>query len=176
MEFSATLPAKLDRTLFFSRRVEHDFKLYFDEGLSRPTPYDDDNGYLAMARVRIDKTFELIAADVPGSRVLDVGASPFYFLDKAKASGARQCHGIYFANDTHPLKGMDKVYSKHGAIEISHTNIETERFPFEDNSFDIITACEILEHCDYFPLHFGTEVRRILRPGGMLCITVPNLC
>lgn len=176
MESTVALPTQVIRQSPGKGNTVYDFRLYYDEGLSQPTPYHAENSYLAKAKARIDSTFNLLKENIPGSRILDIGASPFYLLDKAKALGASECHAIYFANDSHPLKGMDKIYSKFGAIELSHTNIETEKFPFADNSLDIVTACEILEHCEYFPLHFASEVRRILRPGGLLLITVPNVC
>lgn len=51
----------------------------------------------------------------------------------------------------------------------------TRKFPFKNNSFDIVIACEILEH-----LHdtgfFLKEIKRILKPKGNLVMSVPNVC
>lgn len=157
-------------------RGDSAFALYFDKALSRPTPYHSGGGYFAKAKDRMDRTFDLIKAEVPGKCVVDIGASPFYLLHQASQAGARECHGLYFSYDDHPLKGAKAIYSKHGSIQLNHANIENEDLPFEDDSVDIVTACEILEHCEYFPERFSSEVRRVLRPGGLLCITVPNVC
>jgi SAM-dependent methyltransferase len=151
------------------------FGLYYDAALTKPTPYRDANDYVAKARDRMDRTFDLIAPFVKDATVLDVGASPFYLLDRAKRAGAARCHGIYFANDDHPLRHTDRIYSPAGPIEISHADAENEGFPFADDAVDVLTACEILEHFDAFPVRFAKEVRRVLRPGGHLCITVPNV-
>jgi len=45
--------------------------------------------------------------------------------------------------------------------------------PFEDESVDIVTAFEVLEHV---PNEFSTlqEIYRVLNPGGYFLITVPN--
>jgi glycosyltransferase involved in cell wall biosynthesis/2-polyprenyl-3-methyl-5-hydroxy-6-metoxy-1,4-benzoquinol methylase len=50
---------------------------------------------------------------------------------------------------------------------------EAERLPFEHGSFDKILMTEVLEHLDddQAALH---EVARVLRPGGVLAISVPN--
>lgn len=48
-----------------------------------------------------------------------------------------------------------------------------ERFPFEDASFDVVTAGEILEHV-YRPEEFLSEIGRVLRPGGIFIGSVPN--
>ncbi|MFT8246086.1 class I SAM-dependent methyltransferase [Roseomonas sp. BN140053] len=152
-----------------------DFYLYYDRELSRLSPYHCENHYFNKAKDRMDRTFDLIRSNVEGSRILDVGASPFYLLYKAQQQGARECHGIYFANDDHPMRGINEIYSRHGAIQLHHSDIEKSDLPFPDNSFDIVTACEVLEHLENFPMRFVHEVRRILRPGGILCVTVPNV-
>ncbi len=48
-----------------------------------------------------------------------------------------------------------------------------ERFPFKDNHFDVIYGCSILHHLD---VDTGLqEIHRILRPGGLLVLSEPNL-
>ena len=152
------------------------FALYFDQQQAMPTPYREGGDYLAKARDRMDRTFNLIAPYVAGKVVVDVGASPFYLLYRAKQAGASRCHGLYFANDDHPLRASDTIYCPAGPLEISHANVEEEGFPFEPDEVDVVTACEILEHFDTFPVQFASEVRRVLKPGGYLAITVPNVC
>ncbi|PQP41641.1 class I SAM-dependent methyltransferase [Mycolicibacterium austroafricanum] len=151
------------------------FALYFDRDLTRPTPYDGNGNYLRMAKPRLDRTYDLIAPYVKGAHVVDIGASPFYLLDCALQGGASRASGVYFAYDQHPLREAERIYSSHGEIELSHLNIEEQDWPFADDSVDVVTACEILEHCEHFPLRFANEVRRVLRPGGLLLITVPNV-
>lgn len=151
------------------------FALYLDADRRVPTPYHDGNDYLEKARDRIERTFALIRPHVAGAVVLDVGASPFYLLFRAKAAGAARVHGTFFSHDSHPLKDVALVHSAAGPIEISRADAETEKLPFADDSVDILTACEILEHFDLFPARFAAEARRVLKPGGRLVITVPNV-
>jgi SAM-dependent methyltransferase len=151
------------------------FQLFYDPDLTRPTPYDDSGDYFQLARPRIDRTFDLIRDAVRGSHILDVGASPFYLLDLALAGGATRASGIYFSRDDHPLRAHPTIYSRYGEIELHHADLEANDLPFADGQVDVLTACEILEHFDYFPLRFANEVRRVLRPGGLLCLTVPNV-
>lgn len=151
------------------------FAVYYDDGLSRPTPYSGANNYLRMAKPRLDRTYALVQAEISCSHIVDVGASPFYLLDRALEGGAAHASGLFFANDSHPLKDADRIFTRNGKIDLFHRNIEDEDWPFDDDSVDIITACEILEHCEHFPLRFCNEVRRVLRPHGLLLITVPNV-
>lgn len=50
--------------------------------------------------------------------------------------------------------------------------LESPRLPFPDDSFDLLTALDVLEHIedDRSTLR---EVARVLRPGGLLLATVP---
>jgi SAM-dependent methyltransferase len=48
-----------------------------------------------------------------------------------------------------------------------------ERFPFDDETFDVVVAGELLEHVRD-PRHIVAEARRVLRSGGRLVGSVPN--
>lgn len=49
-----------------------------------------------------------------------------------------------------------------------------ERFPFDDKSFDIIFAGEIIEH-SFDDSEFLRECSRVLRDDGVMILTTPNL-
>jgi SAM-dependent methyltransferase len=49
-----------------------------------------------------------------------------------------------------------------------------EAFPFDDGSFDVTMAIEILEHLEN-PRRFLRELARTLRPGGVAIVSTPNL-
>ena len=51
---------------------------------------------------------------------------------------------------------------------------ESHRFPFEDQSFDLVLCCELIEHLVHDPMHLLFEGHRILAPGGHLLLTTPN--
>ena len=48
-----------------------------------------------------------------------------------------------------------------------------EHLPFPDNSFDAVTAFEIIEHLES-PDRFLKEIGRVVKPGGHLFISNPN--
>lgn len=45
--------------------------------------------------------------------------------------------------------------------------------PFENNSFDYVISSDVIEHTTN-PYDATIELIRVLKPGGKLCITVPN--
>lgn len=49
---------------------------------------------------------------------------------------------------------------------------EAENLPFEDNSFDLVTALDVLEHLDDDGAGLN-EIFRVLRPGGHALLFVP---
>lgn len=46
--------------------------------------------------------------------------------------------------------------------------------PFPDGAYDVVVGVEFLEHL-FLPLKALTEMARVLRPGGVLIVTVPNV-
>jgi SAM-dependent methyltransferase len=65
------------------------------------------------------------------------------------------------------------------AVEKSFTshlvNVEEEPFPFDDDAFDVVLFCEVIEHLLMNPLAALREINRVLREGGRLVLTTPNV-
>jgi SAM-dependent methyltransferase len=99
----------------------------------------------------------------PGRRVLDLGCR-YGALTRAYAPG----------ND---VVGVD--VDREALAEAATLGIETrwadvdEPLPFDDASFDVVVAGELLEHVRD-PERLVGEVRRVLRPGGRFVASVPN--
>lgn len=47
------------------------------------------------------------------------------------------------------------------------------KLPFDDNTFDFVISSDVIEHT-LNPYDATKELIRVLKPGGKLCITVPN--
>ena len=98
-----------------------------------------------------------------GKRVLDLGCR----------SGALTRHFL----DGNEVVGLDvdrAALAKAEALGIQpvQANVE-EPLPFEDGSFDAVVAGELFEHLQ-FPDTLVREIRRVLRPGGVIVGSVPN--
>ncbi|MCD4760841.1 class I SAM-dependent methyltransferase, partial [bacterium] len=96
------------------------------------------------------------------NKILDIGCANGYFLDKLKEKGYLNLYGADIGNY---LK--DKVH-QHQVVDFN-----VERLPYDDKSFDLITAFQLLEHLENYFLILQ-EVHRILKPGGVFIFSVPN--
>lgn len=55
-----------------------------------------------------------------------------------------------------------------------HKGDVNERFPFEDEAFDLVISVEGIEHLEH-QYRFASEINRVLRPDGYAVITTPNI-
>jgi len=96
-------------------------------------------------------------------RILDVGCGTGANLIMLSKYG--DAEGVDISEDALAFcreRGLDKV--KLGA---------GEELPYEDNTFDLVTAFDVVEHMDD-DLAGLREMRRVLRPGGRVLLFVPT--
>ena len=58
-------------------------------------------------------------------------------------------------------------------LDINYLEAYAEDLPFEDNTFDLITCCDVLEHVNDVPKVIS-EIARVLRPGGVFVYDTVN--
>jgi SAM-dependent methyltransferase len=58
---------------------------------------------------------------------------------------------------------------------VDHFDAEKDAFPYPDAHFSTVLCCELVEHLFEDPMHLMSEVNRILKPGGHLVLTTPNV-
>lgn len=54
-------------------------------------------------------------------------------------------------------------------------NLEKEPAPYPDAVFDGVLLMEVLEHFTLDPMYALAELNRVLKPGGFLFLTTPNI-
>ena len=115
----------------------------------------------------------------PADKLLDVGSFGEWplvlwrFLGLTELS-ACSLEGGYLAYGAGALKAPDEQ-NKEFELLIRQINLEKEQLPHEDASLDVITCFEVLEHLRYDPVFMMSEFNRVLRPGGLLLLTTPNI-
>jgi 2-polyprenyl-3-methyl-5-hydroxy-6-metoxy-1,4-benzoquinol methylase len=95
-------------------------------------------------------------------KILDLGAGHGAFTKKLHEMGYNvSACDIFPENFEYPEVKCEKVDA-------------TEKFPYADNTFDIIIAVEVSEHIIDHEMFFS-ESSRILNPGGHLLLSTPNI-
>lgn len=108
--------------------------------------------------------FMTLASETPG-KLLDVGCGGGRFLNRMKRSGW-QVEGTDFDE-----QAAQKVSARYG-IKIHAGDLAQCALPA--NSFDAVTLSQTIEHL-YDPKSALRECLRILKPGGLLVMTTPNV-
>lgn len=108
---------------------------------------------------------ELIARYKQGGAILDIGCSSGAFLRVMKGPSWK-LHGIEMEAST-----AERARAATGA-EVFVGDVDDA--PFRPESFDVITAFDLLEHV-YRPRQFLGNVLRWLKPGGIFFTMLPNI-
>jgi SAM-dependent methyltransferase len=109
--------------------------------------------------------------------VLELGANPYFLTLLIQRHLDFDLHlANFFGNSVengrhrHTVEREGKKHEFHYA----HFNIEVDHYPYEDNSFDCVVFCEILEHLLLNPDFAVSEIKRVLRPAGFVILSTPN--
>lgn len=107
---------------------------------------------------------KLISKYKPSGNLLDIGTNMGFFLRNARDRGWN-LYGI------EPSPSLSEMARKYFGLNIKTGYLEEAGF--NSNFFDVITLIDVFEHITQ-PAKMLTEVRRILKPSGILFIKVPN--
>ncbi len=122
-----------------------------------------------LAKKRAGKANALVPEALRGGRVLDIGCGFFpYFLTQTSFS---EKYGL----DKGIEEGLRKELQKSHEIMLVDFDLEyAHGIPFGDEFFDVVTMLAVFEHFE--PARVPgiiTEIRRVLKPGGMFIMTTP---
>lgn len=112
----------------------------------------------------------------PGDRVLDLGCGAGRHAFEVLRRGARVLAADTDLGELRQVAGMFAAMSEDGQVpDGAGAGVaagDATALPFPDDTFDMVIAAEVLEHvrADQAAIN---EVARVLRPGGMVAVTVP---
>lgn len=124
---------------------------------------------------RMARTIDVLLNAGPEGKVLEIGTSSLVplVLDKvAPDLAVTVTHFDLSLPKEHAITlEMNGVSKEFPAYSV---NIEEEPLPADDETFDVVLCCEVLEHMEVDPMYMLAEVNRVLKPGGLLVLTTPN--
>ena len=112
--------------------------------------------------------------DIPNYRALsylELGCGDGFILDALYQEGIRNARGTTYRD-----RSIDYIrtrdYPEHlqidGGIDLNR------RLPYSDATFDVVYSTEVIEHVEGHR-NFLREAARVLKPGGWLVLTTPNV-
>jgi SAM-dependent methyltransferase len=102
------------------------------------------------------------------TQILDIGAVPGHISAMLKHVNLNVS-----VVDIAPERAKDLFESMQ--IPTYKVELDFEPLPFDDDHFDLVLCCEVLEHLRLQPLAVLKQILRVLRPGGHLLLSVPNI-
>ena len=130
--------------------------LYIDRNL------EDQEWWNVVYDGRLDLFSDLLSGS--GKEILDIGSGPGFFLARAKQKGWKGV-GIEPSAEAY-------AYSLTLGLDVRNEFL-TDQLARELGSFDVVYMNEVLEHLPC-PGEALRRASKVLRPGGLLCLVVPN--
>lgn len=146
--------------------VEDQSTLYEKEfyAVERPKYFSDTEEDIEWWMATYRNYYKILEEHVSGRRILDVGSGPGYFLLAGKERGW-DVLGVEPSPDAH-------TYSTEKGVPVLKDFFSYDVVK-EHGTFDVIHAAMVLEHVPD-PLGMLDDMKKLLRPGGLLVIFSPN--
>jgi len=137
---------------------------------------DEARNYVDIHKDRLVRTLELTPPGGPDDHILEMGSYLQITPALKTKLGYGHVHGCYYG----PLGRIDhrQAASQGGeefACDIDHFDAEKDIYPYADGYFAAVICGELIEHLFSDPMHMMAEINRVLRPGGTLVLTTPNI-
>jgi len=125
---------------------------------------------------RLERTLNITPPGEPEDRVLEMGAYMQMTPALRGKLGYGEVRGCYYG--TAGQVDHREVTSSSGEVfrcEVDLFDAEKDSFPYPDGHFATVLCCELLEHLPTDPMFMMAEINRILKPGGHVVMTTPNV-
>jgi ubiquinone/menaquinone biosynthesis C-methylase UbiE len=150
-----------------------------DNILSREREHHDKwASEIDVQAVKVTETFEGTTSpenrfimkrigDLDGKRLLDIGcgageSSVYFALQGAECHAVDSSHGM--------MEVVDRLAARFGVMVRNHV-MDAEHLEFDDNSFDVVYAANLLHHVD--SAIALREMHRVVKKGGQVCFWDP---
>ncbi len=131
-----------------------------------PDPSNERNWLQAQAwRYGMEKRVRSVTRHVSAGRLLDVGCATGHFIQAMRGKNGWQAEGVEISRYAADI-------ARQRGLRVHTGTLESANYP--QDAFDAVTMWDVLEHLHH-PRESLAEVRRILKPGGILVFRVPNL-
>lgn len=137
---------------------------------------DRRDTYHRTHRKRLERTLSVLLELEPQGKLLETGTSSVIPLALKELVPDLHVHLTEF-DLAKPQKGrISFSIGEHSrTCPVYRVNLETTPLPVEDETFDYVLCSEVIEHMEQDPMFMMSEINRVLKPGGTLLLTTPNV-
>jgi 2-polyprenyl-3-methyl-5-hydroxy-6-metoxy-1,4-benzoquinol methylase len=147
------------------REIRKDLNARYETGNAYPNPAL----WIHVHHQQLEAVFRAFLADkVTGKHILEIGCG----LGGIAAHNIRDAARIIATDLSDTALATARAFF-HDRRELSFFQMDSENLTFDDASFDIAIAKEVLEHLSN-PETCLASLHRVLRPGGYLALSTPN--
>ncbi|SRR5579883_250093 len=137
---------------------------------------DGSRAYVESHLTRLEKTLAITPPGTDQDRVLEMGAYLQITPALKTRLGYGEVFGCYYGRaGEHACKTVTSESGEQFQCRVDLFDAERDRFPYSDGFFSTVLCCELLEHLPADPMFMMSEINRILRTGGHLVLTTPNI-
>jgi len=113
-------------------------------------------------------------AESSRAHLVDIGGNVFW-VPLYRSLGYQRVTAIVRGKGNGCFDEFDMLHDASFELRVLETDAELDPYPLEVESADCVVCFELLEHFAGDPMHMVSESNRILRPGGTLCMSTPNV-
>jgi SAM-dependent methyltransferase len=113
------------------------------------------------------KDYEEAAALVPSGLILDLGCNNGWGSYELSRYG-HNVIGVDVSADA-----LEDARKRFHAANLEFRHVSGLELPFGSNHFDLVTSFQVIEHIVDMDAYLN-EIRRVLKPGGIVAFTTPN--
>ncbi len=128
---------------------------------------DYSAGRLVKSRFAIDLVEHYYPGDRSGLAVLDLATAGGVFAEQLKTAGFGRISATDIGDFRQPA-GREAIH------DFKTADLSLQPLPWPDASFDAAAAWCLLPHLEN-PHNLLREVRRVLKPGGLFFVSMPNI-
>jgi len=136
-----------------------------------------DNPYHQTHLKRYGRTLSVLLDEQPTEgKLLEIGTSYIIPIALKELVPNLQVHVTDY-DLSKPIKGTLTITNGERVrkVPVYRLNVETTAFPVDDETFDYVLCSEVIEHMEQDPMFMMAEINRVMKPGGTLILTTPNV-
>ena len=114
----------------------------------------------------------------PGMRALELGTASHYMtpvLKRWKGYEQVRCADIWEGEAQCTRRVVSRDGREEHVFTVDNFDLQSPHWPYAEESFDLVLLCEILEHLVSDPMNVLAGINRVLKVGGQMLLTVPNI-